>query len=44
MGSRVVGVDLAKMILDAWLSANFQGERHQKRVDMIHQIENNNLK
>ncbi len=43
MGSRVVGVDLAKMILDTWLGATFQGERHQRRIDMIHEIENRNI-
>lgn len=39
-GSRVVGVELAKMIVDTWLEARFQGGRHQKRVDMITAIEN----
>ena len=38
-GARVVGLDLAKMIVDEWLSAEFQGGRHQTRVDMIMQIE-----
>lgn len=35
LGSRVLGDELAKMILDEWLSAEFEGGRHQKRVDMI---------
>lgn len=39
MGARVVGGDLALMILDAWLSGEYQGGRHQKRVDLIAQIE-----
>ncbi|EBF8310647.1 ribose 5-phosphate isomerase B [Salmonella enterica subsp. enterica serovar Tamberma] len=34
-GSRVVGGELAKMIVDAWLDATFEGGRHQKRVDAI---------
>lgn len=38
-GSRVVGVDLAKMIVKEWLEANYEGGRHAKRVDMIGEIE-----
>lgn len=38
-GARVVGVELAKMIVDEWLHAEFQGGRHQKRVDMLTEIE-----
>ena len=38
-GARVVGSDMAKMIVDEFLSAKFQGGRHQTRVDMITQIE-----
>lgn len=38
-GARVVGVELAKMIVDEWLHAEFQGGRHQMRVDMISEIE-----
>lgn len=34
-GSRVVGLELAKMIVDAWLAAEFQGGRHQARVEAI---------
>ncbi len=39
-GARVIGVDLAKMIVDSWLDAKFEGGRHQTRVDMITSIEN----
>ena len=39
MGARVVGPELAKMILDEWLSAEFEGGRHAARVDMITAIE-----
>lgn len=39
MGSRVVGVELAKMIVDEWLDAEFLGGRHLERVEMIHDIE-----
>lgn len=38
-GARVVGTELAKMILDEFLSAEFEGGRHQRRVDMISEIE-----
>lgn len=39
MGARVIGIETAKMIVDEWLHAEFEGGRHQKRIDMIHQIE-----
>ena len=38
-GSRVVGSELAKMITEAWLDAAFEGGRHQRRVDMVMEIE-----
>lgn len=34
-GSRVVGVDLARMIVDEWLAAEFEGGRHAKRVETL---------
>ncbi|MHB1393850.1 MAG: ribose 5-phosphate isomerase B [Clostridia bacterium] len=40
LGARVVGVELAKMIIDIWLSTEFEGGRHQGRIDMISEIEN----
>ena len=39
-GARVIGVELAKMIVDEWLDAQFLGGRHQTRLDMIAEIEN----
>lgn len=39
-GARVVGIELAKMIIDEWLGTEFEGGRHQTRVDMIMAIEN----
>ena len=39
-GARVIGVELAKMIVDEWLNASFEGGRHQRRVDMLMDIEN----
>ena len=38
-GVRVVGDELAKMIVDAWLDAEFEGGRHGDRVNMITKIE-----
>ncbi len=38
-GARVIGTEMAKMIIDEWLSAEFMGGRHQTRVDMIMEIE-----
>ncbi len=38
LGSRVVGVELAKMIIDVWLATAFEGGRHQKRVDMLNSL------
>lgn len=39
-GARVIGIELAKMIVEEWLNTEFEGERHQRRVDMISDIEN----
>ena len=39
-GARIVGIELAKEIVDAYLDAEFEGGRHQTRVDMIMAIEN----
>lgn len=41
-GARVVGVEMAKMITEEWLDAQYQGGRHQRRVDMIAEIEERN--
>lgn len=38
-GSRVVGAELAKMIVKEWLEAEFEGGRHAVRVEMIRQLE-----
>lgn len=43
-GARVVGAELAKMIMDAWLDAQFLGGRYQQRVDMITAIEDRQYK
>lgn len=38
-GARVVGAELAKMIVEQWLDTEFEGGRHQRRVDLITAIE-----
>ena len=39
MGARVVGDELAKTILDAWLNAEFQGGRSAPKVDTMRRLE-----
>ncbi len=39
LGARVVGIDLAKMIVSMWLEAEYEGGRHQRRLDLISDIE-----
>ncbi len=38
-GARVVGEAIAEMIVDEFLSAEYEGGRHQKRIDMITALE-----
>ncbi|AEF18200.1 sugar-phosphate isomerase, RpiB/LacA/LacB family [Thermoanaerobacterium xylanolyticum LX-11] len=44
MGGRVVGPGLAALLVDEWLDAEFQGGRHQKRIDKISEIEKKYLR
>lgn len=39
-GARVIGDEMAKMITEEWLNAKYEGGRHQRRVDMVMEIEN----
>lgn len=39
MGARVVGSELAKMIVDEFFGTEFEGGRHARRVDLITDIE-----
>ena len=41
-GARVIGPELAKMIVETWLDTEFEGGRHQRRVDLITKIEEEN--
>ncbi len=38
-GARIIGIETAKEMVRAWLDAEFEGGRHQARVDMIMAIE-----
>jgi len=38
-GARVIGIATAEMIVDEFLAAEYEGGRHQKRIDMISMIE-----
>ncbi|MBO4916205.1 MAG: ribose 5-phosphate isomerase B [Oscillospiraceae bacterium] len=38
-GARVIGIETAKMIVDEWLNAKFEGGRHADRVALITEIE-----
>lgn len=35
MGARLIGSDMAKRIVDVFLSTEFEGGRHQRRIDKI---------
>lgn len=35
LGQRVIAQDLALEIVDVWLNSEFEGGRHEKRVEMI---------
>lgn len=39
LGQRVVGYDLALDIVDTWLKAEFEGGRHERRIDLIEAVE-----
>ena len=40
-GSRVIGSEVAKMIVKGWLETAYEGGRHAKRVEMISELEKN---
>ena len=39
MGGRVIAPELAKMITEIWVKGEFEGGRHQRRIDMFKLIE-----
>lgn len=42
LGARVIGIETAKMMVDAFVETEFEGGRHQRRVDMITALEEKN--
>jgi ribose 5-phosphate isomerase B len=42
LGARVFDVEILKSFISLWLQTNFEGGRHQKRLDKITDIENRN--
>jgi len=44
MGSQVIGIELAKMLVVAWLNSEFQGGRSERKVKKIMEIEKENFK
>ncbi|MBF0779234.1 ribose 5-phosphate isomerase B [Streptococcus cuniculi] len=36
-GARVIGLELAKMLVDVWLTTEYEGGRHAKRVQMLNE-------
>ena len=38
-GARVIGPEMAKCIVDAWMDAEFEGGRHARRVGQIMEIQ-----
>ena len=44
LGADYVTVDEAKEILKVWLNTEFEGGRHQERLDQVSEIENENMK
>lgn len=38
-GARVVGDEMAKLIVDSWIDASYEGGRHARRVNMLSEIE-----
>ena len=43
LGGRVVGAGLALELVDVFINTEFEGGRHQRRVDQIAQIENGEI-
>ncbi len=40
LGARVTGIEVARLIAKTWLTTEFEGGRHARRVDLITKIEN----
>lgn len=44
LGGRIVPLDEALSVVRIWLETEFEGERHQRRIDKIFDIEERNFK
>ena len=44
LGARIIGEDVALAIVKRWISSEFEGGRHQRRIDKITMIESKELK
>ncbi len=40
LGARYLTLEVAKEAVDLWLNTEFEGGRHQRRIDKIREIEN----
>jgi sugar-phosphate isomerases, RpiB/LacA/LacB family len=43
LGARVIGLELAKTIVDAWFKSEFQGGSSQPKVDQMRELEKNSF-
>ena len=43
LGARALGEESIKIIIDEWLSTKFEGGRHQRRLDKLSDIEDENF-
>lgn len=39
LGARLIGIEMAKACVSAFLNTDFEGDRHQRRVDMLSHLE-----
>jgi len=44
LGGRFTTFEIAKLIVETWLKTEFHGGRHQRRINKIKDIEDNNFK
>ncbi len=44
IGARIISLDEALNVVRIWLETEFEGERHQRRIDKIFDIEERNFK
>lgn len=44
IGAKAIGEETVKSIIDVWLTSNFLGDRHQKRLEKISKVEELNFR